>query len=113
MKIETCNAIRTWVQQGGILLGFGAPSLYDEFGARKEPIALADVFGADIARMRVPGLIRPDNLETSHPEGAYTDLPPLPYRFNTNLAAGLKPLNGEARAWWVGQPDEAAVNEDA
>jgi len=111
MTAETCDAIRAWVRAGGTLLGFGAPGLYDELGGRRTSLPLADVFGADVARMRLPGLIRPDNLETTHPEGAYTPLPPLKYKFQTNLTAALRVIDGTPRAWFVGPDNDVAIVE--
>jgi len=113
MASGTCDAIREWVNAGGSLLGFGAPGIYDEAGARRQAIPLADVFGADVARMRMPGLIRPDKLETTHPEGAYIPYPPVDYKFRTNLTAALKPAGGTPRAWFVGEPEEPAIVENA
>lgn len=108
-----CEVIRQWVQQGGILMGFGAPGLFDEFGNRRSSLPLAAVFGADVARLRVPAAIFPDKLETTHPEGAYTfgNPPPRQYKFETNLTAALKPESGEPRAWFAGEEKEVAIVE--
>lgn len=112
MTQDACNGIRNWVKQGGIVLGFGAPGLFDELGNRRTSLPLADVFGADVARMRVPGPITPDNLQTTHPEGCFLEPAPHPYKFETDLTAALKPGNGTARAWFAGSAKEAAIVEN-
>jgi len=111
MTEDVCNDIRAWVEQGGALLGFGAPGLYDEYGNRRTSLPLAEVFGADVARMRVPGPITPDNLETTHPEGCFLNPAPHPYKFQTHLTAGLRVTDGTARAWFAGAAKEPAIVE--
>jgi hypothetical protein len=106
------QAIREWVRGGGALLGFGAPGLLDEHGRRRASLLLADVFGADVARLRIPGPIRPDKLETTHPEGSYQlDLPPRAYKFETNMMASLRPGDATPRAWFAGAENEVAITE--
>jgi len=112
MPAAAADAIRAWVQRGGAVLAFGAPGLFDELGRRREKLPLADVFGADLARMRVPGVIRPDNLETTHPEGSFVQPPPHPYKFSTDLFAALRPTTGTARAWYAGEENETAIVEN-
>lgn len=111
LSADTCQAIRAWVQDGGILFAFGAPGLYDENGARRVSLPLADVFGADLAQMRVPAPTQPDRLFTGHPEGAFLSPPPLPFMFGTNMAAALQPGEGKARAWYAG--GDVAIVEHA
>jgi|GEM_PF-2448123 len=113
MTQDICNEIRSWVGQGGIVLGFGAPGLYDEYGVRRESLPLADVFGADVVRMRVPAPITPDNLETTHPEGCFLKPAPHPYKFETDLTAALKTTTGSARAWFAGSAKEVAIAENS
>ena len=106
--------IRKWVKGGGILLGFGAPGLYDELGKKRAGLPLADVFGADVARMRTPGLVRPDKLQTTHSEGSFTfDSWPRQYKYETDLTAALKVAGAKARAWYAGTANEVAIVEHA
>jgi len=113
LPAAACDAIRAWVQEGGIVLGSGAPGLYDEFGTRRDSLPLADVFGADVARMRVPAPITPDKLETSHPEGAYCPKPPVDYKFKADLTAALKPLTGKPWACFAATENDVAIVENA
>ena len=62
MTPQTCDVIRRWVNGGGVLLGFGAPGIFDDKGTRRPTIPLADVFGADVASMRTPAPLEPDRL---------------------------------------------------
>jgi len=115
MADAACSAIREWAGRGGSVLGFGAPGLFDENGNRRRSLPLKDVFGADIARMRVPGPVTPDRLETTHSEGSFTfgNPPPRPYKFETNLAAALKVAGrGTARAWFAGEEKDVAIAEN-
>ena len=115
MADATCAAIRDWVNRGGIALGFGAPGLYDELGRRRTGLPLADVFGADLAKMRVPGMITPDKLDTTHSEGSYTfgNPPPRAYKFETALTAALEPAAGSTpRAWFAGTDKDVAIVEN-
>jgi len=113
MDDVTAEVIRRWVRGGGVLLGFGAPGLFDENGMKRNGMPLSDVFGADVARMRVPGPIQPDLLETTHSEGSFTfgNPPPKPYKFETNLTSALQPANARVRAWFAGDPAEPAIVE--
>ncbi len=113
MPPQSAVWIRDWVRQGGSLLGFGAPGLYDDQGRRNPALPLADVFGADLARLRVPGPIRPDRLETTHPEGSFQfgNLPPRDYKFRSDLTAALAPRDGTPRAWFAGDAEEPAIVE--
>jgi len=111
LPLDVCNTIRDWVKGGGVLMGFGAPGLYDEHGARRAALPLADVFGADVARLRTSTAVRPDNLFTGHPEGAYQHPAPRPYKFNANLTAVLKPNGGAVRAWFASAEEEPAIVE--
>ena len=115
MRLDTCDAIRSWVKEGGTLLGFGAPGLFDELAARRKCLPLSDVFGADVARMRVPTAIYPDKLETTHSEGSFTfgNVPPRPYKFETNVTAALKSIGGTERAWFPDTAKEPAIIENA
>jgi len=114
MADSTCAAIGDWAKRGGIVLGFGAPGLYDEFGRRRTSLPLANVFGADLASMRVPGVITPDKLETTHSEGSFTfgNPPPRPYKFEANLTAALKPAGGTPRAWFSEEGKDVAIVEN-
>jgi len=113
MPTAVCDAIRSWVREGGTVLGFGAPGIFDELGERRKRIPLADVFGADVARMRVPTAIYPDKLETTHSEGSFTfGNVPRPYKFETVLTAALKPSTGTARAWFPDTAKEPAIVEN-
>ncbi len=112
MTLTSGQIIRDWVQQGGSLMGFGAPGLYDEYGKRRKGLPLADVFGADVARLRVPVAVRPDLLYTGHPEGAYVPgLPPRPYKFQADLTAALRVAKARPRAWFAGVAKEVAITE--
>jgi hypothetical protein len=44
-----CQAIRSYVERGGSVLATFATSLYDETGARRSDLGLADVFGVSFA----------------------------------------------------------------
>ncbi len=115
MAAADMRTIRTWVHDGGILLGFGAPGRFDELGAPHDPWPLAEVFGAWPARMRVPGPIQPDRLETTHPEGSFQfgNQPPRAYKFRADLAAALDVNDGTIRAWFAGEPPDVAIVEHA
>ncbi len=43
VSAATCNAVRAWVTEGGLLFGSGAPATFNEFGLPHD--GLADVFG--------------------------------------------------------------------
>ncbi|MFP4026359.1 MAG: beta-galactosidase [Candidatus Brocadiia bacterium] len=105
------KTIRQWVRGGGILLGFGAPGLYDEFGVRRKGLPLADVFGAEFAGFRVPAPIRPDRLVTTHPEGSYVSIPPHDYKFEASTYAVLEPTDGKARAFYASRHEQVAIVE--
>ena len=113
MPTSACDAIREWVRGGGIVMGFGAPGLYDEYGARRGGLPLADVFGADIAKLRTSTAVRPDDLFTGHPEGAYVTIAPRPYKFQADKTTVLKPAGGKVRAWFASDADEPAIVENA
>jgi len=115
MAQTACETIREWVKSGGALIGIGAPGMFDEFGRRRVSLPLRDVFGADLAKMRVPGVITPDKLETTHSEGSFTfgNPPPRAYKFDTALTAALKPAGGTARAWFAGTEKDVAIVENA
>ena len=112
MTDHTNTCIRNWVEQGGTVLGFGAPGLFDEYGSRRPSLPLADVFGADVARLRVPGPITPDDLQTTHPEGCFLRPPPHPYKFEASIYAALELAGGKPRAWFAGTAKEAAIVEN-
>ena len=119
MRSSDAATIREWVRDGGILLGFGAPGLYDETGAiaadaeGNAALPLSDVFGAGVAAMRQPGPVQPDKLQTTHPEGCFQfgNLPPRDYKFRTDLAATLSAGEGTPRAWYDGAGTEVAIVE--
>ncbi len=114
MSDSECDTIRDWVRAGGILLAFGVPGRFASDGTERDALPLADVFGADIATMCQPGPVTPDKLDTTHPEGCFQggNLPPRPYKFETNLAAVLAPRDDvEARAWYDGAHREPAIVE--
>ena len=113
LTAATCGAIRQWVQNGGILLATGAPGMFDENGARRSDLPLADVFGADIAAMRTPAPVRPDMLYTGHPEGPFITTPPAPWMFQTNLTAALEPAAATPVAWYCGRENDVAITEQA
>lgn len=108
---EVNEAIREWVRAGGRLMAFGAPGLYDVYGQKRDGLPLADVFGADFARWRVPAPIRPDRLVTTHPEGSYVSIPPHDYKFEATTYAVLEPAGGEVRAWFAASGEEPAIVE--
>ena len=114
MRDADIAAVREWVRGGGALLAFGAPGLFDEFGKRRDTLPLADVFGADIFRLREPGPVTPDKLFTGHPEGSYVFIEPEPrgYLFRSNLTAALTPTTGKVRAWYAGDAKEVAIVEN-
>ncbi|OPZ26188.1 MAG: Beta-galactosidase trimerization domain protein [Lentisphaerae bacterium ADurb.BinA184] len=114
LSAEAAAAIRAWVEKGGVLLGFGAPATRDEAGRPLPAPALADVFGAAVERLRVPGPVTPDRLETTHPEGSYQfgNLPPRPYKFEETLTAVLRPATATPRAWFAGSAKDVAICEN-
>ena len=112
MTPQTCEVIRRWVNGGGVLLGFGAPGIFDDKGNRRPTIPLADVFGADVASMRTPAPLEPDKLYTGHPEGPFISPPPSAYMYNSNLTAALAPAAGTARAWFAGVEKHVAIVEN-
>src|SRR4051812_27473760 len=111
MTDETCAQVRAWVEKGGTLLGFGAPGLFDEYGKRRGGLPLADVFGADLARLRTPAPVQPDKLYTGHPEGSYNSNDPAPrkFQFESNLTAALKVNTATPRGWYPGDDKEIAI----
>jgi len=115
MTQAACDMIREWVKSGGAVIGIGAPGLFDELGRRRVSLPLREVFGADLAKMRVPAVITPDKLETTHSEGSFTfgNPPPRAYKFDTALTAALKPAGGTARAWFAGTEKDVAIVENA
>ena len=112
LPLGVCQAIRDWVNGGGILMGFGAPGLFDEYGKRRESLPLADVFGSDVARMREPAPVEPDRLYTGHPEGAFTSPAPLPFQYQATMTAALRPTGATPRAWYAGPTKEVAITEN-
>jgi len=106
-----CEAIRTWVAGGGRLIAFGAPGIFDASGRRRAGSPLADVFGADVARMRVPGPLHPQKLYTGHPEGAYIRPAPNPWQYESDMTAALKLAGAKAVSWYAGTAKEVAIAE--
>jgi hypothetical protein len=113
LPLPVCDTIRDWVRAGGALLAFGAPGLYDEAGTARASLPLADVLGADLARLRAPAPVEPDGLYTGHPEGAFLQPPTYPWQSAANLPAVLKPTTGTARAWYAGPEKDVALVENA
>ena len=111
MSLATCDAIREWVREGGVLLAFGAPGRFDELGTQRAGIPLADVFGAELASMRTPAPINPDKLYTGHPEGAFTQPAPLDFQYQSNMTAVLAVTAGKARAWHADAEVQPAIVE--
>lgn len=114
MRDGDIAVIREWVRAGGVLLAFGAPGIFDELGSRRDKHPLAEVFGADLSRLREPGPVTPDKLFTGHPEGSYVFVDPEPrgYLFRSDLTAALTPTTGKARAWYAGDAKEVAIVEN-
>ncbi len=108
---DVVRRIRDWTEGGGTLWGFGAPGRFTETGAPADASPLAEVFGATLARMRVPGPVRPDQLQTTHPEGSFQDrnTPPRSYKFARDVTAALEPTTGKPRAWFAGVDEEVAI----
>jgi len=106
---DVCQSIRAWTQEGGTLVGTGAPSLFDERGGDGTALQLADVFGAQFERFIIPTGVEPDKLYTGHPEGAYSQPAPSAYQMEADVCAVVSPKTATAQAWYFGSDRKAAA----